>query len=232
MASEGWHACDLAAATRDAAGRTGWRNFGTTAKPRRTLLTVARARADVARLVMVKRAALSRAAAARARDPRPVRDPVRLGLARVLDGAPGFCCCAAGATASPSPDRVAPGPPLPSDARTAIVMPICNEPSSACSPGCARPTTRSSAPARSTHFDFFVLSDTQRSRHAGVPRRQAWCDWCRERRTASAASSTAAPAPHQAQERQHRRLLPALGPPLPLHGRARRRQRDERRRAW
>ena len=40
-----------------------------------------------------------------------------------------------------------------------------------------------------------------------------------------------APAPDQAQERQHRRLLPALGQPLPLHGRARRRQRDERRRA-
>ncbi len=38
-----------------------------------------------------------------------------------------------------------------------------------------------------------------------------------------------APASHQAQERQHRRLLPALGQQLPLHGRARRRQRDERR---
>ena len=33
----------------------------------------------------------------------------------------------------------------------------------------------------------------------------------------------------EAQERQRRRLLPALRPSLPLHGRARRRQRDERR---
>ena len=38
-----------------------------------------------------------------------------------------------------------------------------------------------------------------------------------------------APAPHQAQERQRRRLLPPLGQRLPLHGRARRRQRDDRR---
>jgi len=38
-----------------------------------------------------------------------------------------------------------------------------------------------------------------------------------------------APAPHQEEGRQRGRLLPPLGPRLPLHGRARRRQRDERR---
>src|ERR1035437_8265190 len=38
-----------------------------------------------------------------------------------------------------------------------------------------------------------------------------------------------APAPHQAQERQYRRFLPALGQRLPLHDRARGRQRHGRR---
>lgn len=50
----------------------------------------------------------------------------------------------------------------------------------------------------------------------------------RQRRRLRAHLLPLAPPPHQAQERQHRRFLPALGTPLPLHGDPRCRQRDER----
>ena len=108
-------------------------------------------------------------------------------------------------------------------------MPICNEDVGARVRGPARDLRVAGAHAAScAHFDFFVLSDTQRSRHARRRSRRLACAVPRGRRLRSHLLSLA-PPPDQAQERQHRRLLPPLGQALSLHDRARRRQRDERR---
>ena len=169
--------------------------------------------------------------AARDRDPRSVRDPVRLGVGGLLDRDGGLrCCCCAAATATRSRAARRATRRSTADARAAIVMPICNENVAArVRRPCARPTNRSRAPASSQHFDFFVLSRQRRSRHPRRRSRRVELDMCRAVGRLRPRVLPLAPASHQAQERQHRRLLPALGQQLPLHGRARRRQRDERR---
>ena len=104
-------------------------------------------------------------------DPRAVRHPVRLGLRRLLDR-DGRLPRARQRRRSLGDLAHAPTAmrrSLP-DARTAIIMPICNEDVAArVRADCARPTNRWRAPATLTHFDFFVLSDSSRSRH---PRRR------------------------------------------------------------
>ena len=100
--------------------------------------------------------------------------------------------------------------PIAADARTAIVMPICNE-----------DVPRVFAGLRATYESLARTGDAralrllravrhERSRHARRRGRRV-ARRCAARSTASAASSIAGAAPHQAQERQHRRLLPALG---------------------
>ena len=121
------------------------------------------------------------------------------------------------------------------DARTAIVMPICNEDVATRVRRPARDLrVAGRAPARSSDFDFFVLSATRSD--PDIARRRAGRVARARRALARRADGEPrphllplAPAPHQAQGRQRRRLLPPLGPQLPLHGRARRRQRDDRR---
>ena len=139
------------------------------------------------------------------------------------------CCCAGGAIVTPSPDRRRPAT---ADRRpTRAPRSSCRSATRtwrACSPGCARPTSRSPRTGALRHFDFFVLSDSNEP-DTLVAERHAWRDLLRAVGRVRPHLLPLAPAPHQAQERQHRRLLPALGQPLPLHGRPRRRQRDERR---
>ncbi len=144
----------------------------------------------------------------------------------------------AGGRRGPLMRRLARQPVRPIDeaARTAIVMPICNEHVPTVFGGLRATSIRSSPPARRRSFDFFVLSDTN-DPDIRAAEQAAWSALS-ERLAASGGRRGAArrapalplaPAPHQAQGRQRRRLLPPLGPRLPLLGRARRRQRDDRR---
>ncbi len=118
--------------------------------------------------------------------------------------------------------------PIAADARTAIVMPICNEDVPRVFAGLRATYESVAATGELERFDFFVLSDTN---HPGY------------RRGGTKGLDGAVPgspglrpdllppppASGEAQERQHRRLLPSLGRPVQLHGGAGRRQRDERR---
>ena len=117
---------------------------------------------------------------------------------------------------------------LPAAARTAIVMPICNEDVRRVFAG-LRATYESVARAHALdHFDFFVLSDTGNP-DVCVAELDAWNALREDLDAESRLFYRHRRRARKAQERQHRRLLPALGRELPLHGRARRRQRDERR---
>ncbi len=71
-------------------------------------------------------------------------------------------------------------------------------------------------------FHFFVLSDTKDPGKA-MEEEAAWFAWCRETRRLRPDLLPPPPRSHRAQERQRRRLLPPLGPRLPLHDHARRR---------
>ncbi len=74
--------------------------------------------------------------------------------------------------------REAQGTPLAGDARTAIVMPICNENVARVFAG-LRATYDSLARTGEIHrFDFFVLSDTS-DPDLRVAEREAWLDFCR-----------------------------------------------------
>ena len=121
-----------------------------------------------------------------------------------------------------------PNAPIAPEARTAIVMPICNEPVERVFAGLKVIYASLERAGLLEHFDFFILSDTSNP-SAWVEEEAAWVEWCRHEVRLRAHLLPAPPRAHRAEERQHRRLLPALGPALPLHGRARRRQRDERR---
>ena len=117
---------------------------------------------------------------------------------------------------------------IPADARTAIVMPICNEDVRRVFAG-LRATYESLAQTGALErFDFYVLSDTGNA-DTRVAELDAWLALCRARRRLRPHVLPVAPAPHQAQERQHRRFLPPLGKKVPLHDRPRCGQRDERR---
>ena len=93
---------------------------------------------------------------------------------------------------------------------------------------CAPPTNRCATPARST-ASISSCCPTAAIRTSASPRSTPGPGSMPRRRRVRAHLLPLAPAPDQAQERQRRRLLPALGPQVPLHGRARRRQRHERR---
>ena len=126
--------------------------------------------------------------------------------------------------------RGAPTRRSPTDARTAIIMPIAQRGRRArVRADCARPTSRSRA-----RGDARPLRLLRAVRHAPIPTRASprsprGSTLCRAGRRLRPHLLSLAPAPHQAQERQRRRLLPPLGHALSLHGRARRRQRDDRR---
>ncbi len=117
-------------------------------------------------------------------------------------------------------DRFAITRTLGAEAALAPLPPQCGSRSScrsptrtsrASSPACARPTTRSHARTTLAHFDFFVLSDTA-DPDTRVAERRGVARALPARSMASAASSTAgAQTSDQAQERQRRRFLPALG---------------------
>ena len=105
-----------------------------------------------------------------------------------------------------------------------------------CSPGCAPPANRWPPPARwrcSTSTCCPTAPTRRCARPSSAPGQRLRDD---ARRRAGAARRPrvlplAAPA-HAAQGRQRGRLLPPLGPQLPLHGGARRRQHHARRHAW
>ena len=126
--------------------------------------------------------------------------------------------------------------PLDPAARTAIVMPICNEHVPTVFGGLAATIDSLVATGESDELRRLRAERHHRSRH---PRRRAGRlerpgrarrrGERRRRRRGAARPLPLAPAPHQAQGRQRRRLLPPLGRRLPLHGRPRRRQRHDRR---
>ena len=160
----------------------------------------------------------------------PVRDPVRLDLGRLLDGARRLP--RAGARRRPLRRSRAPRATTRRSRPTRAPRSSCrsaNEDVAArVRAACARPTSRSRARRTARALRLLRAVRYRESRHArrrggGVVRRCAasigfgriFYRW--------------RAAPDQAQERQRRRLLPPLGQALPLHDRARRRQRDERR---
>ena len=79
--------------------------------------------------------------------------------------------------------------PIPKDARTAIVMPICNEDVPRVFAGLRATYESLAATGDLDRFDFFVLSDSNDA-DICVAEQQAWLDVCREA-GASARSSTA-----------------------------------------
>ena len=113
-------------------------------------------------------------------------------------------------------------------------MPICNEHVPTVFGGPARDDRVARRDRRVGALRRLRAERHLRSRHPRRRARRVERARGRSRPTAKATSPVArplplAPAPHQAQGRQRRRLLPPLGRGLPLHGRARRRQRDDRR---
>ena len=124
------------------------------------------------------------------------------------------------------------GHALSPDARTAIIMPICNEDVATVFAGLRATCESVAATGHGQTFDVFVLSDSYDSDIARAER-AAWEDLhgtgCQPAAAAGAGVLPPAQAPHPPQGRQCGRLLPPLGQGLPLHGGAGRRQRDERR---
>ena len=151
-------------------------------------------------------------------------------------GAVESCCAAAARPADRAASPSAPVLPLDPSVRTAIVMPICNEHvptvfgglrgddrfaaghrrvgSASTSSSSATPTTPTSAPP---------------SRPPGASSPAGIAAEAGGDAAGAARALPLAPAPHQAQGRQRRRLLPPLGRRLPLLRRPRRRQRHDRR---
>ena len=74
---------------------------------------------------------------------------------------------------------LAQAPPLPSDARTAIVMPICNEDVTRVIAGLRATYASIQASAGDGHFDFFLLSDSNQS-DVRAAELAAWERLCRE----------------------------------------------------
>ena len=123
--------------------------------------------------------------------------------------------------------------PLPADARTALVMPICHEDVATVFAG-LRATAASLERSGALHaFDIFVLSDSKDEaviaeeraafadlRDARSPQGRGKADRYRVRYVRTKKAGW-----------QRVRLLPPLGRQLPLHGGDGRRQRDERRTA-
>ena len=70
-------------------------------------------------------------------------------------------------------------PPLPADARTAIVMPICNEDVNRVYAGLRATYGSIQASAGAGHFDFFILSDSNQS-DVRAAEMSAWEQLCRE----------------------------------------------------
>jgi hypothetical protein len=118
--------------------------------------------------------------------------------------------------------------PIRGDARTAIVMPICNEDVSVVVAGLRATLESLAATGGSTLFDAYLLSDTtdpqlrvdelaawDRLRDELGDSARVYYRW-RQRRTRRKAGNVAD-------------FLRRWGLPLPLHGRARRGQRDDRR---
>jgi membrane glycosyltransferase len=104
------------------------------------------------------------------------------------------------------------------EARVAIIMPICNENVSRVFAGLAASYESLARTGELKHFDFFVLSDSSKP-DIRVAELDAWLALCRAVNGFRPGVLSMAAAPDQAQERQHRRFLPALGKPLPLYGR-------------
>jgi membrane glycosyltransferase len=119
------------------------------------------------------------------------------------------------------------GKPLPAEARTAIVMPICNEDVASRVRRPARDLRLAGADRRDRTFRLLRAVSDSSAPEIRVAEREAWLEPGSGSLPAGRVYYRRRHAPHQAQERQRRRLLPPLGARLPLHGRARRRQRDE-----
>ena len=124
--------------------------------------------------------------------------------------------------------------PIDPDARTAIVMPICNEDIAEVFAGLRATCESLAATGAMRLFDVFVLSDTADPALRAAEQRA----WARLRTMLGDPVDGAGRLfyrwrrrAHQAQGRQRGRLLPPLGAQLSLHGGARRRQHDERRHA-
>ena len=69
--------------------------------------------------------------------------------------------------------------PIAADARTAIVMPICNEDVPRVFAGLRATVESMAATGEMERFDFFVLSDTN-DPDIAVAEQQAWLELCRE----------------------------------------------------
>ena len=118
---------------------------------------------------------------------------------------------------------------LPDDARTAVVMPICNEDVERVFAGLRAMRESLAETGAEETFDLFILSDSVEPGDQPAIIRLTWAEWRRDaspRRAGllptaggSARSARAATSPTSVD----------AGARIPLHGRVRRRQRDERR---
>lgn len=91
----------------------------------------------------------------------------------------GFWGCSPGVTATGSPAAAPAAKPIAADARTAIVMPICNEDVPRVFAGLRATVESMAATGEMERFDFFVLSDTN-DPDIAVAEQQAWLELCRE----------------------------------------------------
>ncbi len=164
--------------------------------------------------------------------PRAVRDPLRLGLGRLLDRRSWASCCSCrGATALRSRGEPAATSARRSaeDARTAIVMPICNEDVARRVRRTARDLRVAARHRRARPLRFLRAVATAAIRTCASPRSHAWAKLCR------AVGGFGRIFYRWRQHRIKRKsgniadFCRRWGAQLPLHGRARRRQRHERR---
>ena len=116
-------------------------------------------------------------------------------------------------------------------AATAIVVPVYNEDVDRVSTGVANMWRSLEKTGQLEHFDFYICSDSNDA-DRWVEEECAWLSLCQKLNAFGKIFYRKRRHRDQRQERQRGRLLPPLGQALPLHDRARCRQRDGRRRRW
>ena len=122
------------------------------------------------------------------------------------------CCSAARPLRDHAQRREGPRAAGRPEARTAIVMPICEEPVDRVFAGlrAIHASLEREAGARALRL-LRALATARDPSNAGCEEEAAWFDWCRETHGFGRIFYRRRKRAHRAQERQRRRLLPALG---------------------